>query len=57
MKKNKKRKTKKTNLNIKDKFRHMVATCMTLLYIHNKHATVLVKKGKQDTAKRLLIHY
>ena len=48
---NKKRKTKRTKLSIKVKFRHMIATCMTLLSKHNKHATVSVKKENKDTTK------
>ena len=49
--------TKRTKLNIKDKFRHMVATCMTLLSKHNKHATVSVKKGKKDMVKKQWMYY
>ena len=35
----------------------MVATCITLLSKHNKHATVSVKKGKRDMAKNQWMHY
>ena len=53
---NKKRKRKRTKLNVKDKFRSIVAICMTLLSKHNKHATVSVKRGKKDTTKKQWIY-
>ena len=49
---NKKRETKRIKLSIKDKFRHMVATCMTLLSKHNKHAAVSVKRERKTTTKK-----
>ena len=53
----KKKKNNRTKLKIKDKFRSIIVTSMTVISKANKHATVSVKKGKEMHGQKVMDVY